>query len=126
MVGTGVVVFVCCTIGLMLLPVVVPSPPIFGRTKPPTAKPLMSPARAKSRTAKTATLRDCELKLFDLRLETVCIDDSSSASWLPVSLFPALHHSTGDRVSCINERAIGQFGPYCVTRARASLAPTLL
>lgn len=45
-----------------------------GRMKAPTAKPLISPAKAKRSMAKKAIVRDCELKLFTcLCPDSVCM-----------------------------------------------------
>ena len=59
------VVLVICVTGVVFeLVGVVPDPPGLECTKAPTAKPLISPERAKSRMAKKAILRVCCLMVF--------------------------------------------------------------
>jgi hypothetical protein len=75
-----VVVFVevlCDTAGVVPLPMLVVMPGIFGRTKAPIAKPLISPERPKSSMAKMATRRDCELSPLECGRDAACMLQSS-------------------------------------------------
>src|SRR5258708_23737394 len=116
--GVAVVagVLVICTTGTAPEPVLCVVPVAGLRcTNAPTAKPLISPERAKSRMAPVAIFAFASL----IWLGFCGIEFASYNTLFPVfalliSLASVAHHSTQWDHLCFNERAIARFGPHLV------------
>src|SRR5205823_11686744 len=78
-----------------------------GRVKVPTAKPLISPAKAKRSMAKMAIVRDCELKLF-----VCCCCDSVCMSYDCPLLASKMGNITGYvPISRLSARSLAHYTP---------------